>query len=427
MSTAPRVLGGRYEVGELIGRGGMAEVHLGHDTRLGRTGRHQDAALGPGPRRLVPQPLPARGAVGRRAQPRRHRRRLRLGRGRQRHRGRRHAHAGALHRHGVRRGPDPARAAQRPRSSSSPPRRSAITEGVLDALAYSHRMGIVHRDIKPANVMIDPSGDIKVMDFGIARAIADTNATMTQTQAVDRHRAVPLARAGPGPARSTRGPTSTPPAACSSSCSPVVRRSPATRRSPSPTSTSASRRQPPSVVQRRRRRRPRRRDPARPRQGPRGPLPGRHRLPGRPRDVRLGRPISAAARGTAAAVGAAATQTLPQAYAVAGHPDGGAVAASPPRSERYANTAGLPAVGHDEADDDEEGRQGHGRAHHGARHSPCSALVGWGAVTWFSNQTPAVPHGRRARRSRACRRTSPPRRLPTNNLRGEKSTAASTP
>lgn len=36
MTQAPRLLGGRYEVGELIGRGGMAEVHLGHDTRLGR-------------------------------------------------------------------------------------------------------------------------------------------------------------------------------------------------------------------------------------------------------------------------------------------------------------------------------------------------------------------------------------------------------
>ena len=36
MTTTPRVLGGRYEVGELIGRGGMADVHLGHDTRLGR-------------------------------------------------------------------------------------------------------------------------------------------------------------------------------------------------------------------------------------------------------------------------------------------------------------------------------------------------------------------------------------------------------
>jgi serine/threonine-protein kinase len=59
-----------------------------------------------------------------------------------------------------------------------------ITEGVLDALGYSHRNGIVHRDIKPANVMIAPDGSIKVMDFGIARAMADANATMTQTSAV---------------------------------------------------------------------------------------------------------------------------------------------------------------------------------------------------------------------------------------------------
>jgi len=59
-----------------------------------------------------------------------------------------------------------------------------VTEGVLDALSYSHRMGIVHRDIKPGNVMVTPAGAVKVMDFGIARAIADTAATMTQTQSV---------------------------------------------------------------------------------------------------------------------------------------------------------------------------------------------------------------------------------------------------
>ena len=70
------------------------------------------------------------------------------------------------------------------RSPLEPAEAARITEGVLDALAYSHRMGIVHRDIKPANVMMGSHGDIKVMDFGIARAVADTSATMTQTQAV---------------------------------------------------------------------------------------------------------------------------------------------------------------------------------------------------------------------------------------------------
>jgi beta-lactam-binding protein with PASTA domain/tRNA A-37 threonylcarbamoyl transferase component Bud32 len=65
-----------------------------------------------------------------------------------------------------------------------PERALEIISGVLGALEYSHQSGIVHRDIKPGNVMVTRNGDIKVMDFGIARAMSDNQATMTQTAQV---------------------------------------------------------------------------------------------------------------------------------------------------------------------------------------------------------------------------------------------------
>jgi serine/threonine-protein kinase len=57
-------------------------------------------------------------------------------------------------------------------------------DGILEALEYSHRAGVVHRDIKPGNVMITDAGQIKVMDFGIARAVSDSSSTVADTTAI---------------------------------------------------------------------------------------------------------------------------------------------------------------------------------------------------------------------------------------------------
>ena len=59
-----------------------------------------------------------------------------------------------------------------------------VIADACQALNFSHQHGIIHRDVKPANIMISKTGAVKVMDFGIARALADAGNPVTQTAAV---------------------------------------------------------------------------------------------------------------------------------------------------------------------------------------------------------------------------------------------------
>jgi serine/threonine protein kinase len=180
-SAGPRLIAGRYQIGELLGRGGMADVHLGLDARLGRK-----VAI-----KLLKPSLANDPAF--------------------RTRFRQEAQAAARMAHPtiVRvydAGEEIARdssgrelqvpfivmehvegrllkdlVAQGPMSAEQA---AHIVDGILTALEYSHRAGVVHRDIKPGNVMVTSTGQVKVMDFGIARAISDSSATIAQTSAI---------------------------------------------------------------------------------------------------------------------------------------------------------------------------------------------------------------------------------------------------
>lgn len=174
------LVGGRYELGELLGRGGMAEVRKGTDVRLGRTvaikrlrtDLASDATLQARFRREAQSAASLN-----------------------------HAAIVSVYDTGEELATDGTNVAQpyivmeyvagrtlrdilREGRKILPERALEITSGVLGALDYSHRAGIIHRDIKPGNVMLTPAGDVKVMDFGIARAVSDSHSTMTQTAAV---------------------------------------------------------------------------------------------------------------------------------------------------------------------------------------------------------------------------------------------------
>ena len=179
MAGDQMVIGGRYELEDLLGRGGMAEVRRAVDTRLGRPVaiKQLRADLATDPTFQARFRREAQSAAGLN-----------------------HPNIVAVYDTGEETDPRTGtsipyivmelvegptlRDVLRDGRKILPERALELTQGVLDALSYSHRAGIIHRDIKPANVMLTQSGTVKVMDFGIARAVADTSATMTQTAAV---------------------------------------------------------------------------------------------------------------------------------------------------------------------------------------------------------------------------------------------------
>ncbi len=179
MTEQPRILGGRYELGRIIGRGGMALVSQARDLRLGREVAVKELRID-----LATDPTFQ----------------ARFRREAQAAAGLNHPNIVSVYDTGeemdpTTRTPVPyivmelvegrtLRDILREGRAILPRRALEFTIGVLEALAYSHKAGIIHRDIKPANVMLTSTGIVKVMDFGIARAVADTSSTMTQTAAV---------------------------------------------------------------------------------------------------------------------------------------------------------------------------------------------------------------------------------------------------
>ncbi|AFU70675.1 serine-threonine protein kinase [Bifidobacterium asteroides PRL2011] len=182
ITLPPSLADGRYRLGQLIGRGGMAEVHKAVDTRLGRT-----VAV-----KIMRSDLANDEVFLSRF--------------------RREAHSVALLNNpnivsiydsgeeiltddqgNHERVPylvmeyvkgQTLRSILKENGALSQRDSEQVMLGMLSALDYSHHMGVIHRDIKPGNIMISEQGIVKVMDFGIARAMDDSAATMTQSQGV---------------------------------------------------------------------------------------------------------------------------------------------------------------------------------------------------------------------------------------------------
>ncbi|MFE5670333.1 Stk1 family PASTA domain-containing Ser/Thr kinase [Agromyces sp. NPDC056523] len=175
------MLAGRYRVGALIGRGGMSDVHAGTDMRLGRQVAIKllkpQLATDPAFRMRFRQEAQSAARMA-------HPTIVRVFDAGEETVRDDSGHEvqlpfivmefveGRLLKDIIHEGPlDPIAAAR-------------VIDGVLTALEYSHRAGVVHRDIKPGNIMITTAGQVKVMDFGIARAVSDSATTVAQTTAI---------------------------------------------------------------------------------------------------------------------------------------------------------------------------------------------------------------------------------------------------
>jgi len=175
--TTPQHLSDRYELGEILGFGGMSEVHLARDVRL-----HRDVAV-----KVLRADLARDPSFY-----------LRFRREAQNAAELHHPSIVAVYDTGEAEtptGPLPYIVMEYVdgvtlrdivhTDGPLPPRRAIeIIADACQALNFSHQNGIIHRDVKPANIMISSTNAVKVMDFGIARAIADSGNSVTQTAAV---------------------------------------------------------------------------------------------------------------------------------------------------------------------------------------------------------------------------------------------------